>query len=283
MCPNLGIGITTYNRCESLEQCLSSVRERTRVPFHLVVADDGSTDETAAVCGNFPVSYVRGKNMGIAWNKNRALFFLDQIVGCSVVILLEDDCFPNRKGWESDWITAAQEWGHVNFGAEWMHQHLLEGEGTVTHPFLSDSVSGQCASFSRDALSVCGFLDSRFKSYGYEHAEHSDRLVRAGFGGKMRMGDRGELEPYYYLLSADFTVLPNHSYRDEQSLVANWEAWRRMYGDPVYRHPWRSRAELRQFRSEIDGAVEQMNLGWTRRWTLRRRWSAWRRAVKCPR
>ena len=272
----LGIGITTYNRCGSLEACTSRVRQLTPEPFSFVVADDGSSDGTVAMCAREQVLCITGENRGIAWNKNRALFFLHRILDCDVIILLEDDCYPNDFGWHYEWIKATEKWGHVNFGGNWLRKHFLSGNGAVTDPFLSMSVSGQCVAFSRRALSVCGFFDSRFKSYGYEHAEHSSRLVRAGFGGETRPGKRGKSVPCYYLLAANLTMLGAPSYRNEESLGSNWDAWKKMRRDPIYRHPWRTREEFRQFRGEINAATRCANLSRTRRMILRAKWARWR-------
>jgi GT2 family glycosyltransferase len=215
--------------------------------------------------------------MGIAWNKNRALFFLHRILECDVIILIEDDCYPTRPGWEAKWIEAAQKWGHVNFGGDWFRDKVLSGEGSVENPFVSRALSGQCAAFSHSALAVCGYLDSRFKGYGYEHAEHSSRLVRAGFGGEMRMTERGELEPHYYLLASDLAVSSDESYRDEKSLAANWTAWERMYGDPIYRLPWRTGGEFRQFRQEMRAGFRSARFSLPYRLLLETRWARWRR------
>ena len=273
----LGIGVTTFNRCGKLEVCLSRLHELTSYPFQLVVADDGSTDDTLAACAQRRVVTITGPNRGIAWNKNRALFFLHRVLECDVVILMEDDCHPNQNGWEAEWIEAARKWGHVNFGGYWFREKIVSGEGTVANPFLSASLSGQCVAFSDRALSVCGYLDSRFKGYGYEHAEHSARLVRAGFGGEMRMSERGELDPHFYLLQADLTVCADESYRDEKSLAANWTIWERMYGEPVYRHPWRTTGEFRQFRIEMREAARAANFSLAQRLWLESRWRRWRR------
>ena len=278
----LGIGVTTFNRCRKLEMCVSRLQEFTSHPFHLAVADDGSTDQTASVCAQREILSVTGKNMGIAWNKNRALFFLHQILECDVIILIEDDCYPNESGWEREWMAGAEKWGHVNFAGKWFREKILSGRGRVESPFLSASLSGQCAAFSHRALSVCGYLDSRFKGYGYEHAEHSSRLVRAGFGGEMRMTERGEPDPHYYLLAADLTVLSDESYRNEESLAANWTTWTRMYGDPIYRQPWTTKDEFRQFRREMKAAAARANLSLARRLMLEARWVRSRWASGSP-
>jgi glycosyltransferase involved in cell wall biosynthesis len=272
----LGIGITSYNRYRDLETCLFHVRELTPQPFSLVVADDGSTDDTRAICARQRITCVTGENMGIAWNKNRALFFLHEIFECDVIILLEDDCYPNRFGWHYRWVRAAQEWGHVNFAGNWFCDRFLDGEGTVTRPFLSTSVSGQCVAFSRRALRVCGFLDPRFRGYGYEHSEHSSRLVRAGFGGEMRMGKEGKLIRHYYLLAADLTMLRSQSHRNEESIASNRDVWKKMSRDPIYRYPWRTSAEFRQFRGEIKEATLCANLSWCQRLIVAAKWARWR-------
>lgn len=276
----LGIGVTTYNRCRKLETCISWLQKLTPQPFSLVIADDGSHDETVAMCARQQLVCVTGKNMGIAWNKNRALFFLHRILECDVIILIEDDSHPNNFGWQADWIEAAQKWGHVNFAGDWFRERVLSGTGDINSPFVSASLSGQCVAFSRQALSVCGFMDSRFKSYGYEHAEHSSRLVRAGFGGEMRMAESGQLEPHYYMLAADLLVSSDESYRNEESLASNWIAWTKMYGDPIYRHPWRTTEEFRQFRREITAAARRANFSRGRRALLEAKWARWRWASR---
>jgi glycosyltransferase involved in cell wall biosynthesis len=273
----LGIGVTTYNRCAKLEACLSRLQEQTARPFHLVVADDGSTDATIATSAQRKIVCVSGPNMGIAWNKNRALFFLHRILKCDAIILIEDDCYPNQRGWETEWIEGARKWGHANFGGDWFREKVVSGTGTVENPFVSPSLSGQCAAFSDRALSVCGYFDPRFKGYGYEHAEHSSRLVRAGFGGEMRMAESGELEPHYYLLAADLTVFSDESYRDEKSIATNWTTWERMYGEPIYRLPWRTKEQFRQFRREMREGIRRGGFSPGRRLQLEARWLRWRR------
>lgn len=275
----VGIGVTTYNRYRSLEACMLRLLRMTVQPFCLVVADDGSEDETAAVCARHQITRIMGRNMGIAWNKNRALFFLNQIMECDVTILIEDDSYPNASGWERNWIAGAERWGHINFCGDWFRGEILSGAGSVEDPFVSRSLSGQCASFSRRALSVCGYLDPRFKGYGFEHAEHSSRLVRSGFGGEMRMGPRDELDPHYYLFASDLTVRSEESYRDEQSMAANWQAWTKMYGDPVYRHPWRTKDQFRQFREEMALATQSANFSAWKKLMLNARWVRWRRSA----
>src|SRR5664279_2793859 len=112
----LGIGIITYNRKDIVAATIERVRTLTLEPgTALLVADDGSSDGTLAMLRDLRVPVVTGINMGIAWNKNRALFVLAQLLNCETVILLEDDTRPARAGWEEQWMAAARRWGHVNY------------------------------------------------------------------------------------------------------------------------------------------------------------------------
>ena len=169
-----------------------------------------------------------------------ALSSLHRILDCDVIILIRGRFLSSiTLAGRSDWIEAVRKWGHI-ISPGLVPSARLGEKGSVDSPFLSLSLSGQCAAFSRQALAVCGFMDSRFKSYGYEHAEHSSRLVRAGFGGEMRMAGSGQLEPHYYFLAADLSVSADESFRNEESLAFQFDYLDNMHGDPVYRHPWRT-------------------------------------------
>ena len=218
----VGIGIVTYNRKAILSDTIDRVRALTRQPdATLVVADDGSTDGTLAMLREKQVPVITGVNMGIAWNKNRALFLLSHMLGCETVILLEDDTQPTRSGWEAEWIEAARRWGHVNFASDWMQEHILSGAGTVADPVRSRLITAQCAAYSREALTFGGFFDPRFSGYGHEHVEHSRRLVRVGYGGTDERVN-GEDVVTYKLLKGHLTVVSTPSFRDIEQEERNF-------------------------------------------------------------
>ena len=97
---SVGIGIITFNRRDLVDSTIAQVRALTKEPdAALVIADDGSSDGTLEMLRDKQVPMITGTNMGIAWNKNRALFLLSHLLGCSTVILLEDDTSqPVRVG-----------------------------------------------------------------------------------------------------------------------------------------------------------------------------------------
>lgn len=108
--PMFTVFIPTYNRAGLLTRALSSIEAQTYRNFEVVIVDDGSTDDTAAVVARwkagveFPVIYVKQSNQGkhAAHNKGvelargRLFFNLD-----SDDRLLPDTLERIRRHWES--------------------------------------------------------------------------------------------------------------------------------------------------------------------------------------
>ena len=93
----LSVVIATYNRADVLKQNLEKFKEQTDKDFEIVVAMDGSTDNTVEMLQNFKSDFVikwvnteetdkyclaKARNMGL--------------VECSgeAVVILDDDSFP---------------------------------------------------------------------------------------------------------------------------------------------------------------------------------------------
>ncbi len=254
MAIRVGIGVITCNRKDVLLETLARVRAHTKSPCALVVADDGSEDGTDDAVRSQNVTLVTGRNMGIAWNKNRALYLLGAMVQCDVIIVLEDDSFPIKDGWEQEWVLATQRWGHVNLAGAWFRESFLKGSGTVDDPILSKDLTAQCSGFSRLALMEGGYFDSRFHGYGFEHLEHSRRLVRVGYGGSFEDID-GEVVPIFKLLTGNIEVSSPTSFSNPADRARNELLCRQLLFDETYRMPWRDDAELNQFRGEMTQAL----------------------------
>jgi glycosyltransferase involved in cell wall biosynthesis len=254
MAIRVGVGIITCNRKDVLTETLARLQAHTTTPCIVVVADDGSQDGTAEFVRSQNIALVTGKNMGIAWNKNRALFMLSAIGQCDVILLLEDDSFPTQDGWEKQWILATQRWGHVNFAGDWFGDSFLKGTGTVDDPIVSKDITAQCSGFSRSAVQYGGYFDSRFRGYGFEHLEHSRRLVRLGYGGSFEDID-GEIMPIFKLLKGGIQVSSPPSFSNRADRDRNKLLCQELLFDETYRMPWRNDTELAQFRSEMNQVV----------------------------
>lgn len=252
MALRLGIGVATFNRRGVLAEVLDRIARHTTYPdTRLVVADDGSRDGTREMLRERQIPLVSGQNMGVAWNKNRALFLLSELLRCDIVILLEDDVFPVADGWERDWIQAALRWGHANLAGAWMQRAFVSGHGSLDDPVRSTETTAQCQVFSREALLFGGYFDPRFRGYGHEHVEHSRRMVRAGYGGSEETLPDGSRRVLFTLLSGALGFLEAGSSFDREQADRNLLLARSLFFVKNYRAPWRNEAEMQQFRDEM--------------------------------
>jgi glycosyltransferase involved in cell wall biosynthesis len=180
-----GVGIVTYNRAKQIGDVIAGVIA-TVADCRIVVADDGSTDETPQVVASFPqVTYLRGPNRGVAHNKNRALAALQ---GCSFVALLEDDLLPVELDWFDMYERAASYLGVHHFCRVQDKEvpetlpactEALVRERNLT-PIYGASPRGDLTFITRRVLQTVGGLHPDFLGAGHAHGEWSERIARAG-------------------------------------------------------------------------------------------------------
>ena len=67
--------IPTYNRANWLPETVATILNQTQPPLEVLIVDDGSTDDTAAVCAAFPetVRHIRQQNAGVSAARNRGM------------------------------------------------------------------------------------------------------------------------------------------------------------------------------------------------------------------
>jgi glycosyltransferase involved in cell wall biosynthesis len=231
---NIGIGIITYNRLAVLQKCVQRVHEHTLSPYHLVVADDGSTDGTATWLAKSRIPHITGLNNGCAVNKNRALGYFMQYTDCDPIILIEEDAVPNTPGWESHWIEAATKYGQINFATSYQFDHhYIGGRGSVDNPFWCTMPSAQCTVTRRDELERVGYLDSRFRGYGHEHVEWTMRMFR----GREYLTESGW--QLYPTLNSGFELCVVKSYENVADIRHNDVVVEEIKNTELYRFPYR--------------------------------------------
>lgn len=256
MIAKLGIGVITFNRVDILTKTIENIKKYTKTDFELVVADDGSSDATRDVLAENGITYVTGLNRGISWNRNRALYYLKEVKSCSHIIIFEDDCSPAVFGWEQEWLSAIDAFGHVNYMPELtieIDNDISYGTGTSLDPFIAPMHQALCVGYHARALSMVGYLDTRFKKYGEEHVEHTHRFLRSGYGGLLQYlrPERGQV----YYIKGGLNVTPSKSHGDHEIASYNQKIHENIKEEPVYRSPWRIDNEMYAFREEMESAL----------------------------
>lgn len=253
--PTIGIAIVTYNRSARLGKVIEQVRKHTIAPYELIVADDGSTDDTRDIAAAAGVRLVSGENRGVCWNKNRGLFALASL-GCDPILLLEDDIYPMVNGWENEWIEATAKWHHLSYAHPKIAPQIIEGSGTADDPFVNQKSTAQCTSISLEALRDVGFLDTRFKGYGVGHAEWTSRLKARKFGMKWVILEHGHRARANLYITGGLQHDDAVSFRDKASVQRNKELFEKIKSEEGYRTqtgqlpPWSSDEEKEIFLHE---------------------------------
>ncbi|MCC7355148.1 MAG: glycosyltransferase [Anaerolineae bacterium] len=118
----MSVIVPTYNRADLIPYTIDSVLSQTTSDWELIVVDDGSTDDTAAVVKRYQdqdarVHYVRQENAGVSAARNRGvanstgeyLCFLDS----------DDELLPQKVAQQAGYLDSHQSIGLVASG------HLL--------------------------------------------------------------------------------------------------------------------------------------------------------------
>jgi glycosyltransferase involved in cell wall biosynthesis len=180
---NRGVGIVHYNRTNQLKDIIQAVKETTPEETKIVVSDDGSTENVESVLPP-DILYIKGPNKGVAYNKNRALYALQD---CNCIALLEDDLIPIEKGWFEIYEDVSLFTDNHHFcrvqDKEVPETHpdfkeFLHSKGFT--PVYGSSPRGDFTFITKTVLQQVGGLNPKFLGVGYAHGEWSERINSAG-------------------------------------------------------------------------------------------------------
>lgn len=174
---NIGIGITTRNRHELFDKCLSNILKNLKYGETKIVAVDDASD--------VPVTDDRCEVIrhdvrhGVAKSKNDCL---RKLSSCDHIFLFDDDCWPKRKGWEDAYIGAARSgkcgalcytWDTMAHGGKLSFHEVRERTRRLK---FHENPCGVMIYISKRCLeTVGGFCED----YGLYGGEHADYFVRA--------------------------------------------------------------------------------------------------------
>lgn len=181
---NIGVGILSYNRPESLRRLIQSITKHTDLRCTTVfVSDDGSTNNElikylAELRKNPNITVLNNtQNVGIAGNSNRLIRCLSRF---KYGLLLNDDVEILKPKWEYFYVEALQKTGMHHF------QHRqpdvynakmgeLINKNDVDLRVVNERPHGAILAFTRDVLVKCGYFDENYGQYGMEHIDWSMR------------------------------------------------------------------------------------------------------------
>jgi glycosyltransferase involved in cell wall biosynthesis len=179
--------VPCFNASKYLKPCVESVLRQTYPVDEILIIDDGSTDDTAAIAGQLPVKLVRhGRQRGLGAARNTAF----RESRNEFVAALDADCVADpqwlellMKGFNRDAIAGAGGRLHERYTArladQWRSSHMPQHWGEIElidPPFLF----GCNTVFKKSILMAAGSYDERFTT-NYEDVNISGKILKKDF------------------------------------------------------------------------------------------------------
>lgn len=186
---NIGIGILSYNRKNSLKRLIDSISATTDLRRTTVfISDDGSTNDDLKnyldeLSQNDNFVIIRNETrIGIAGNTNRLLRCLSRF---AFGLILNDDVEIVGGGWDTFYPEAMLKSGMHHllyrqqgvYGASLGDRTMINGVGMHV---VNDKPHGAVLAFTNHMLDKCGYFDESYGLYGMEHVDWSRKAWEFG-------------------------------------------------------------------------------------------------------
>jgi glycosyltransferase involved in cell wall biosynthesis len=183
----ISVIIPVYNGSRTLPACLQALQRQTRPPDEIVVVDDGSTDDTAAIAATFGVIVLSQSNAGPAAARNRGA----QAAEGDILLFTDADCVP-----ATDWVdrmaapfadpTVAGTKGEYRtrqreLVARFVQQEYQDRYDRMVGQSSIDFVDTYSAGYRRHLFLAAGGFDTLFPTASVEDQEFSFRLAERGY------------------------------------------------------------------------------------------------------
>jgi len=171
--PRVSVVVCSYNGGRTIRDCLDGLANLNYPDFEVIVVDDGSTDDTAAIAGEYDLRLIQTENRGLASARNSGL----EAASGEIVAYLDDDAYPDPY-WLHYLVDAFLTSAHVAVGGPnipppgdgAVADCVANAPGGPTHVLLSDReaehIPGCNMAFRREALRAIGGFDPRFRTAG---------------------------------------------------------------------------------------------------------------------
>ena len=171
--PIVSVIIPTYNRYNFIKEALNSVFSQTYKKLEVIVVDDGSTDETEKITGEFPeIIYLsHKKNMGVAAARNTGI---KASSGEFITFLDSDDLWlPEKIEKQVDFFKKNPDYPVVQTEETWIKNgkkvnprkiHKKEGGYIFERSLKLCLISPSAVMMKRELFDEVGLFDENLKA-----------------------------------------------------------------------------------------------------------------------
>jgi len=216
---NIGVGILSFNRLDSLKRLINSIRKHTNLSRTKVFVSDESTDINVKrwLDEQSDIIFINNKErLGVAGNTNRLLQALNRFEN---ILVLNDDVEILNDGWENFYFEAMAitEFKHFSYRQIGIYGADSQGNPTIVNGRtlyrIDNKPHGAVLAFKREVIDKIGYFNEKFSDYGMEHIDYSRRVYLA----KMQP------EGFYDVAGSDkyFLIHAEHSVGNKSILPEN--------------------------------------------------------------
>ena len=171
--PRISVVVCTHNGSRTLRECCEGLLTLEYPDFEVIVVDDGSSDDTAAIAGDFPFRLISTEHRGLSHARNTGL----AAATGEIVAYTDDDAYP-----DPDWLSYLAETfsrtDHVGVGGPNISppddgpiaQCISNAPGNPSQVLITDEeaehIPGCNMAFRKSALDAIGGFDSAFRTAG---------------------------------------------------------------------------------------------------------------------
>ena len=171
--PRISVVVCSYNGARTIRACLDGLSQLEYPDFEVIVVDDGSTDQTAAIAREYGFSLISTENRGLSSARNTGL----QAATGEIVAYIDDDAYPDPQ-WLTYLAATFMRTTHVGVGGPniappgngVIADCVANAPGGPIHVLLSDTeaehIPGCNMAFRKTALEAIGGFDPQFRTAG---------------------------------------------------------------------------------------------------------------------
>jgi glycosyltransferase involved in cell wall biosynthesis len=172
--PMVSVVVCAYNGASTLDECLSSLKELDYPCFEVILIDDGSTDQTFEIAGNYTnVRRIRVPNGGLSHARNLGI----EAARGEIVAFIDSDAYADPD-WLYYMVSALEEHKAAAVGGpnlspvqdRFTAQCIDESPGNPTCVLVdnerAEHIPGCNMAFRKDAFKTVGMFDAQHRAAG---------------------------------------------------------------------------------------------------------------------